>query len=283
MQFGIFARTFRRPNLDEVLACVQAHGLTAVQFNLSCAGMDSLPEVLEPAACAAIRSAFERHQLQMVAVSGTFNAIHPDPAIRREGIRRCGQLIRCGPSLGTATVSLCTGTRDPRDPWRFHPDNSRPSAWRDLLATLEPLLATAQASHVTLGIEPEVTNVVDSARQARRLLDECRSNWLKIIFDGANLFRADNLGRMKEVLEEAFDLLGRDLVIVHAKDIRAGNHEQRQAAGTGILDYATCFRLLKHHGFDGPVVLHNLAESEVEAAVRFVRRQAAPWYPDIDR
>ncbi|MGD0224024.1 MAG: sugar phosphate isomerase/epimerase [Terriglobia bacterium] len=281
MKLGIFARIFRRPSLDEVLACVRAHGLTAVQFNLSCAGLDSLPEVLEPSICREIHTAFKRYGLEMVAVSGTFNAIHPDFATRTAGIRRCCQLIRQASLLGTTTVSLCTGTRDPWDPWRFHPDNSQPAAWHDLLATLDLLLRVAQENQIILGIEPEVTNVVDSARQARRLLDECQSRYLKIIFDGANLFHGDNLVRMKDVLEEAFDLLGRDVVIVHAKDIQAGDPTQRQPAGTGALDYDTYFRLLKHNGFDGPVVLHNLDETEVDSSVKFVRQRAARWYPEL--
>jgi len=279
MKLGIFARTFRRPTLDGVLACVRDHGLPAVQFNLSCAGLDSLPEVLEPAVCRGIRAAFDSHRLEMVAVSGTFNAIHPDPAVRTAGIRRCGQLIRrCG-LLGTSVVTLCTGTRDPQDPWRFHPDNAQPEAWRELLATLEPLLEVAQEEGVTLGIEPEVVNVIDSARKARRLLDDCGSGHLKIILDPANLFHAGDQGRMQDMLEEAFDLLGHDTVIVHAKDIHAGNNGKRQAAGTGVLDYQTCFRLLKHNGYDGPVVLHNLEESEVAASITFIRREATRWDP----
>ena len=63
----------------------------------------------------------------------------------------------------------------------------------------------AEAQGVTLVFEPEVNNVVDSAQKARRLLDEVRSKHLQVVIDGANLFHAGQLPRMREVLDEAFD------------------------------------------------------------------------------
>ena len=50
---------------------------------------------------------------------------------------------------------------------------------------------------------------------------------------------------------------------------------------TGRLDWATLFRLLKQSGFDGPVILHNLKPEQVDAAMAFLRRQVAPWYPEL--
>ena len=44
MQLGIFARTFARPTVEDVFDAVRAHGLRCVQFNLSCAGVSTLPD-----------------------------------------------------------------------------------------------------------------------------------------------------------------------------------------------------------------------------------------------
>jgi len=49
-------------------------------------------------------------------------------------------------------------------------------------------LQIAEACDVTLAFEPEVANVIDSARKGRRLLDEMRSPRLKVVMDAANLF-----------------------------------------------------------------------------------------------
>src|SRR5207253_1284074 len=99
------------------------------------------------------------------------------------GIR---MIERCR-DLGTSVAALCTGTRNTESMWRFHADNSLPEAWSDLIGTLEQLLPVAEAYGVKLGIEPEPNNVIDSARKARRLLDELSSAHLGIVMDGANL------------------------------------------------------------------------------------------------
>lgn len=275
MDIGIFSRTFTRSTLEEVLDAVAAHGLSYVHFNLKSAGVSSLPDKLDPDLSGKIRQGFENRGIKMTSISATFNAIHPDRSQREAGTQRACQLIEHCRAMGTLIVSLCTGTRDSEDMWRRHPDNQGTDAWRDLLATLQRLLQTAESVGVILGIEPEKGNVVNSAVQARRLLDEMQSPHLKIIMDGANLFDTEDLPHMQSILEEAFELLGADLVMAHAKDITDDPTKTDQAAGTGRLDWSTYCRLLKKTGYKGPVVLHNLRESQVSASVAFLRRHLA--------
>ena len=281
MRLGIFARTFSRPTLDDLLQAVRGCGLTCVHFNLKCIGAEALLERMEDSACERIRSTFETHGVEMVAVSATFNAIHPDRAHRAEYIHRARCLIERATSLGTRHVSLCTGTRDTENMWASHPDNSRPDAWADLLATLGQLVPAAEAAGVTLCVEPEKANVIDSAARARQLLDELKSDRLRIIIDGANLFEPDDLSDMRDVLREAFELLGPDIIMAHAKDITGDPQKQQQAAGTGRLDWEAYFDCMHAAGFDGPVILHNLAESQVAESLAFVRRHATKRYPEL--
>jgi sugar phosphate isomerase/epimerase len=281
MEIGIFARTFKQPDLEGVLTASASHGIFAVHFNLACAGLESMPARIEADVCRSIREVFTNKRVQMVGLSGTFNAIDPDVERRREMIRRCLLLIENAPAMGTNLVTLCTGSRDAENKWRWHDGNAADDAWRDLIDTMEQLLPVAEAAEVVLGIEPETANVINSAGQARRLLDQLRSDNLKIIMDGANLFTPENFPRMKETLREAFDLLAADIVSVHAKDITDDETKKNQAAGTGRLDYETYFELIKRSGFDGTVVLHNLDESQVDAGAAFVKRHAAKWYPEL--
>jgi sugar phosphate isomerase/epimerase len=137
-----------------------------------------------------------------------------------------------------------------------------------MLASMAAAAEAGEASEVTLGVEPEHNNVVRDARAARRLLDELRSPRVRIVVDAANLVLP---GRSQApVLREAFELLGDDLVLAHAKDVRADGTVV--AAGTGTLDYALYVELLDAAGYSGPLVLHGLAEDEVPAAVAFLRR-----------
>jgi sugar phosphate isomerase/epimerase len=273
MRLGVFAKTFVRPTLGAALDAVRAHGLDCVQFNLSCAGLPPLPERIPDEVCDEVRCALADRHIAMAAVSGTFNMIHPDPAHRHDGLVRLRVLASACPRLGTSIITLCTGTRDPDDMWRRHPDNDTPAAWRDLLATMRQAVDIAEEAGVTLAFEPEVANVVDSARKGRRLLDEVGSTRLKVVMDPANLFHAGELPRMREVLDEAFALLGRDVVLAHAKDLSHDGEAGHEAAGRGVLDYDRYLARLKSAGFTGPLILHGLAEGQVGESVAFLRRK----------
>ena len=275
MQIGVFARTLARPTLGELLAVIAKHGVESVQFNFSCVGLPTLPERITSELAGQIRREFAGHGLDLAAVSGTFNLIHPDLRVRRDGLQRFKELVPACAAIGAPVITLCTGTRDAENMWHRHPANDAPEAWLDLLAGLSELLPLAEANRITLGVEPEPGNVVASARKARRLLDELQSPRLKIVMDAANLFQVEELPRMRETLDEAFDLLGGDIVIAHAKDIRVEGELRHGAAGKGLLDYDHYLAWLRVCGFAGPLILHELQEAEVAGSVAFLREKLA--------
>ena len=275
MRLGIFAKTFARSSPEGVFDALARHDLRETQFNMSVAGLPSMPAEIAPALADRVSEAAAERNIALVAISGTFNMIHPDADVRRDGLRRLGVLAGACERLGTSTVTLCTGTRDPEDMWRRHPDNARQEAWRDLLAAMQEALETTEDHGVTLAFEPETGNVVDSAEKGRRLLDEMRSPRLKVVIDAANLFDAEDparrLSRSEEVLGKAFGLLGGDLVLAHAKDVKGSG--EIVAAGKGDLDYGLYLKHLSEAGYAGPLVLHGLAEEEVEGSLAFLREK----------
>jgi len=274
MQLGIMATTYARPTLEATLDAVAASGVRCVQFDLACAGGPTLPARIDPTLCARVRAAFALRGLTMSALSGTVNMIHPDLTERAEGLRRLGVLIGACEALGATVVTLCTGTRDPHNMWRRHPDNDSPTAWNDLVASMGEAVRWAEQAGVTIAIEPEVANVVDSARKARRLLNELGSPRLKVVMDGANIFHSGELPRMRAMLDEAFALLGSDIVLAHAKDLDHDGEAGHLPAGRGVLDYGQYLALLQGSGFVGALILHGLAEEDVTSCLAFVRAAA---------
>ncbi|MSS70215.1 MAG: sugar phosphate isomerase/epimerase [Candidatus Latescibacteria bacterium] len=273
MTIGIMARTFIRPTLEATLDAVAAHGIRNVQFGLSCAGLPDLPDHLDPGLCDRIRQGMATRGISIAALSGTFNMIDPDRHRREDGLRRLGELAAACERLGTSVITLCTGTRDPENMWRRHPGNDAPEAWEDALASMRQAVEITEGTGVTLAFEPEVSNVVDSAQKARRLLDEIGSPRLKVVMDGANIFHTGELPRMPEILDEAFALLGPDIALAHAKDLDRDGEAGHLAAGTGLLDYDRYLSLLRAAGFDGALILHSLAESQVAGCLTFLRKK----------
>ena len=272
MTLGIFAKTFARPTVEDVFDGVAHHGLRCVQFNFACAGLPNMPDQINTEMLGRIRRAATESQIAIAAVSGTFNMIHPDKVQPREGIRRLRVLASVCSEIGASTITLCTGTRDSENMWRRHPDNDLADAWLDLVGAMSQALAIAEEFSLTLGIEPEVGNVVDSAMKARRLLDDMKSPRLKIIMDGANIFHPEKLPRMREILDEAFELLGRDIVLAHAKELGGDGHAGGLALGTGVLDWDHYFALLNESSYKGPLIMHGFEERDLGASVDFLRQ-----------
>src|SRR5262245_56370507 len=102
MQLGIFAKTFKRPTLEATLDAVCASGLDCVQFNLSVAGLATLPGELDDALLERIARAHAERRMHMAAISGTFNMIDPDATQRAAGLRRLKVLIAAAGRLGTS-------------------------------------------------------------------------------------------------------------------------------------------------------------------------------------
>jgi len=279
MRLGIFAKVFARPTLEETLDVIAAHGLSDVQFNMSCVGLPTLPDSVDLALCDRIAAAFEKRGLTMAAVSGTYNTIHPDWVRRSADSARLKTLAEACGRLGTRVISLCTGTRDPSDMWRWDPGNTLASAWHDLRETIEYLLKQTEATGVTVAFEPELANVVNSAEKGRELLDLFQSPRLKVVIDPANLFPAGSLPRMREIIDRAFQLLGADIVLAHAKDLTRDGEAGHAAAGKGALDYDRYLGWLRKIGYDGPLILHGLSEDEVASSVEFLREKLGSLAP----
>ena len=78
-------------------------------------------------------------------------------------------------------ITICTGSRS-EDMWKYHPDNNTPEAWKDLVEHLERAVVIAERHNIVLGIEPEISNVINSATKARQLLDDFQSKHLGISY-----------------------------------------------------------------------------------------------------
>ena len=169
IQLGIFARTFTRPTMEAIFEAVNAYDLHCVQFNMACVGLPSLPDHIENDVIARIRIESASRGINIAAVSGTYNMIHPDPEQRQAGLRAAGVLASACKHMGTSVITLCTGTRDPQNMWRWHPENTSPQAWDDLLSSMEAALHITEEEDVILAFEPERANVINTAARGRAL------------------------------------------------------------------------------------------------------------------
>ena len=277
-KLGLLSPEFPSDSLSANLDAIAATGAVSVQFDLVSAVGHTFPTELSQETVEAIKAGFSARQLALAALSGTYNMIDPDPRARATGAESLNRLIALAPRLGADFVTLCTGSRDRSSMWRKHPDNDTPEAWADLLVQMEEAVRVAENFEVTLGVEPEIGNTINSVPKARRLLDEVRSPQLKIVMDGANIFQRGQLPNMRKVLDEAFELLGSDIALAHAKDLDKDGEAGQVAAGRGRLDYRYCIKLMRASGFEGSIILHALKPDKARDRLAFVRSAAPAGY-----
>lgn len=272
MELGIFAKTFPGDDPAAVLGAVREAGYPTAQFNLASAGLPSMPDAVPERTLDAIRAARDATGVALVALSGTYNMIHPDVAERERGHERLEAVVAAAAALGIPLVTLCTGTRDPDDQWRAHPDNAGEAAWADLLASMERAVAVAERHGVRLGVEPELANVVDSVERAARLLAHCGPR-VGIVLDPANLFEVAAADARRALVDEALERLGPHLALAHAKDRHADG--RFATAGQGVIDWPHYVDGLRAAGYDGALVTHGLDAEEAPGVARFLSRTLA--------
>jgi sugar phosphate isomerase/epimerase len=269
MQLGIFAKTFDATNPLSALQAVAGSGFSCAQFNMACAGLSPMPTVIEAPVAASIGAASSATGVSIAAVSGTYNMVHPDQAVRDRGITGLDVLASACGVIGTNLITLCTGTRDPKDQWRWHSDNCSAKTWHDLCLEMQRAIAIADKYGIFLGIEPELANVISSAVGARRLIDEMRSDRLRIVIDPANLFDVASLDEQHRLVGRALDLLADRIAIGHAKDRNADG--SFATVGTGVIDFSFYIMQLRQVGFDGPVIAHGLPACKASWVSSFLR------------
>lgn len=270
MELGIFSRTYETSDLEDTYKRMSANGIFHTQFNFSNAGIPTLPENVSDEDMECIRSLTEKYQIKIDALSGTFNMIAPDLEERQKGCEQFRTQCRLAGELNIPIVSLCTGSKYPNNKWKWHDDNLKQSSWDDLMRTTDEIIRYAEEYDVILGVETEASNIVCTPELARKYLDDTGSENLKIIMDGANLFRPEQVADMTAVLDHAFELLGKDIVLAHAKDFSLHGNLEFVAAGEGILDFAHYIQLLKQYQYDGALIMHGLAEEQIATSKEFL-------------
>lgn len=275
MEIGIFSRTFETSDLEETYKKMIKHDINHTQFNLSNAGMPTLPEYLDEKKVEKIKAITNAYKIKLDALSGTFNMIDPDENARKKGCVQFEIQCKVARLLGIPIVSLCTGSKNPDSKWRWHDDNLKQSSYDDLMRSTENIIKYAEDNNVILGVEVEASNIINTAERARRYLDTVGSSKIKIIMDGANLFMPEQITDMKRILRDAFDILGNDIILAHAKDLTIDGDMDFVSAGQGVLDYDYYINLLKRVGYMGPLILHGLSESQISTSISFLKEKMA--------
>ena len=271
LNLGVRAHDFGRQPVQSLAASIAASGFGCVQLalNKAIASLNLGPGDLTPELARDLGQAF-RWQGVKIAVLGCYiNPLHPDAQTRAGLLQFFGDPLRVARDFGCPLVALESGSLNAD--YSPHPANHDEPAFQTLLTSLEPLVTLAEELDVCVGLEAVTTHTVSSAQKMRRVLDTLRSRHLQVVLDPVNLLHTGNVSHQQRIVAEAFDLLGPDVAVLHAKDFIADREGLRTVPpGSGQLDYAPVLHWVRSVRPGTPILLEEADASVAPACARYL-------------
>ncbi|MCR2050394.1 sugar phosphate isomerase/epimerase [Acetatifactor muris] len=246
MQLGIRLHDTTKRPFEERIAEVHQLGFACGHMALSKV-IDEFPttdEALTPGLAMYIRNVFARNQVDIAVLGCYLNLANPNREQLAETVHRYMAHIRFASWLGCGVVGTETGA--PNETYSFTPECHTEEALKLFADNLHPIVEYAEKMGVVVAIEPVYRHIVSNPKRARKVLDEINSPNLQIIFDPVNLLDMENYAERKSVIEEAIELLGADVAMVHLKDcaVRDGKLVS-MGCGLGEMDYTVVLKFMK--------------------------------------
>jgi len=281
MKLGIFTEYVAAETVEELAFRIGEMELHSVVLS-SYPGLDLDPERPSAEHCRRVKSAFAQAGVEIAAVSGYSNLLHPDRATREDIHRRFIGGMRLCEGIGAPMLCTETGTFHPRDEWEWSPSNATEQAMEHLVDAVRPLAEEAGRSGIVLGFEPYVMNVVHSPQRAVEFMRRLAMPNAKLVADPAGMLTQLTLGAQKALLPEMFRCIAPYIGLVHVEDCRPDpeGHFRWLGAGEGEIDYALFMDLLADCGYDGPYILEHLTMERIPGSRDFVRRE---WIEALKR
>ena len=218
MQFGIRLHDAVKLPLEERLKAVKEQGFKCAHVALSkVITENSVAEgALTPGYAMYLKRLFAENELDVAVLGCYLNLANPDPAQLKEIQNKYLANIRFAAHLGAGVVGTETGA--PNVEYKFEQACWSDEALEIFIKNLRPVVKYAEQMGVLVAIEPVVRHIVCNPKRARRVLDEIDSPNLRIILDPVNLLEIYNYEKQDEIIDEAIELLGKDVAVLHVKD-----------------------------------------------------------------
>ena len=276
MRLGICTSDFKPQRMETLFKKIHDFGFTAVQLNFRSIEQEEMPSVISDEFINKIENETIINKIKITSINGTFNMAQSDYTKRDESIRRFSVIVDACGKLGCNIITLCTGTRSTDSMWKWHPDNATKAAWDEVIETTRIIAAIADKANISLGVETEASNVVDTPQKTRKMMDEVGFDNVKVILDCANLFLPGtaHVENVHSTIKNAFDLLGKEVILAHGKDIADTQGISFCATGQGIVDYDYFIESLKQYHYKGDIILHGIYdETKMSSCLEFMKQK----------
>jgi len=224
--------------------------------------------------------ACRKYDVVIYEVGGYTNLVTPDSAQLRENLKRLAHCIEVAESVGCGMVGTVAGSRDPKNLINVHPDNWTLETWKLLVRSIKQVLRDTSGMKAVIGMEAQVTTIIDGPKAHKRLIEDVGSDRLKVNLDPVNMMCLKRYYHTTGLINECFDLLGEDIVGCHAKDTyiwpdKQTVHVQEVCPGKGVMDYETYLVRMSRMKRPRALEPEHIRDDEYPEAKAFIEKTAA--------
>ncbi len=246
MQLGIRLHDTKELPFEERIADVHALGFACGHLALSkvIKEFPTTDEALTPGLAMYIKNVFAKNQVDIAVLGCYLNLANPNPEQLKKAMNRYMAHVRFASWLGCGVVGTETGA--PNETYSYVPECHGEEALQTFIGNLRPIVKYAEQMGVVMAIEPVWRHIVYNPGRARRVLDEIGSPNLQIILDPVNLLDISNYQDQEAIVEEAIEVLGPDVAMIHLKDYMPMEGKlEAMACGLGRMQYGTVLKFIK--------------------------------------
>lgn len=274
LDLGVFTTLYAEMPVAEAARRIADDGFHYVVFDYTFKDVKFDPWKPDFDVLAKITREFDKNDIRIAGMYAYYNPICPDAKERSQGDQRVDLLIKEWRRFGCPVICTVTGTFGTGSPFVYDPKNDTEEGYTAARDAFARLARKAEKTGAIIGIEPYWKNCIGSVERTARLFKDVPSPSLKLLMDPANYLRNEELPRLNEMMDELFAKCGDQIVVAHAKDVKAGEKGQElPAAGLGVLDYPHYLRHLAKLDRKMPLIVEHLGRDDVPRACTFVREQ----------
>ncbi len=163
----------------------------------------------------------------------------------------------------------------------YHPDLDTRETWELVVENTQRIIDAVKPTHTAYSLEPMPWMVPESPEQYLQLLKDVDRPAFKVHLDYCNMLNSiERYRHASEFITHCFDLLGKDIVSIHAKDaliVQGGLPLviNEVMPGEGSIDLSLVTKLAHGLGEDIPVFVEHLDTHEDYMKAAAVMREAA--------
>ena len=274
MNIGIRLHDTRPGTLRERLNYAAGQGFSCVQLAMSKAvpdfRMDDAPNLLTEELAAEVKEELKRAGMECAVLGCYLKLAHQD----EEEALRVREIYLAHLRFASWIGARCVGTETPPAAGPEGTACHTEEHYRLFLDRVKPVSREAEELGVTLAVEPVCSHIVHDSVQAERMLEDLKSERVRIILDAVNLIDSAHTDQADTLISEAVRRLGDQVCVLHMKDFVPQPDAPRPRpvpCGQGHMRYEGLLKLAC--GQNLPMTLENTTPDNAEATRRWLEGQ----------